>query len=76
MTMKLKFNDEIISCPNCGKKQSKIQYIEECCWECGSITPIQPYTWPISASTEPEALPDQEDWQNDIEAKIKKMSDY
>ncbi len=36
----MKRPDELINCPQCGKPQSRNQYEDECCWDCGCIRPL------------------------------------
>jgi len=79
-----KLQDETIRCPECGKLQSKRNYIEECCWNCGSIRKLQEvireatYRRPfgdVDRQTIPEADREMVEETDIDESQIKKMSE-
>lgn len=66
---------ELIKCPNsvCGAIQSRAEYLEHCCWKCGSILPLP---GPMQISAEPmqrRVEPIESDTFD--ESKIKKMTE-
>ncbi|QGH73084.1 MAG: DNA repair helicase [Podoviridae sp. ctviO18] len=78
----MKLKDETTQCPRCGKPQSKRQYEEYCCWDCGSTAPLpKPQPSPKRDMGTDSSAGDSEVVNDTIfrgevdESKIKKMSE-